>query len=95
MGLQQRGAAARPPPAGAGELGAALAGTLLQANAASPSRGLCPSEGDVGEEQDQVAGSSEPLWDLQCWSVSNAEPNSPLGGEERRGEARAALALTK
>lgn len=62
MGLQQRGAAARPPPAGAGELGAALAGTLLQANAASPSP-VSPSEGDVGEEQDQVAGSLKPWWD--------------------------------
>lgn len=46
------------------ELSAALAGTLLQANAASPSC-ISPSEGDVGEEQDQVAGSLKPLWERE------------------------------
>jgi len=61
VGWQQRGSAALPPRAGASELRTALAVTLLQANAASPCISL--SEGDVGEEHDQVVGSLKPLWD--------------------------------
>lgn len=49
------------PRTGASKLRAALAVTLLQANAASPC--ISSSEGDVGEEHDQVAGSLKPLWD--------------------------------
>lgn len=60
MGLQQSGAAALPPPAGAGELSAALAGTLLQANAASPSRIVSPHLKGRG----RGAGSSG--WELKA-----------------------------
>lgn len=66
VGLQQRGSAALLLQTGASELRTALAVTLVQANAASPC--ISSSEGDVGEEHDQVAESLKLLWDsvLQC-----------------------------
>lgn len=67
------------------ELRTALAGTLLQANAAA-SPCVSSSEGDVGEEHDRVAASLK-HWGIHCFSVSNTEPDSPFGAQARPAPA--------